>query len=313
MLLPRFEYRRATSLSHASALLAEQPGAQALAGGTDLLVDLRERRRTPALLVDVSELAELRGIDVARGPLRLGGGVTVGELLASPLVAERAPALRRAAHDFADFLTRNKATLGGNLANASPGADLVVPLLALDAQVVLAGPAGERTLALDDFLRGPRQTALGSGELIRAVVLARPGGRQVFYKLGLKRGGAIAVVSVAIRLELDAGRCAAAAVALGAVAPRPFRAREAEAALTGATLTREVIERAAEAAAAASRPISDVRGGDDYRRAMVRALVTRGLASAGEPPTPPSPPPQAEGRPSGGGGGPQAEGRPKDR
>src|SRR5262249_40051097 len=233
----RFGCRGASALSHASALLAGQPGAQALAGGTDLLVDLRERRRTPALLVDVSELAELRGIDVAGGALRLGGGVTVGELLASPLVAGRAPALRRAAHDFADFLTRNKATLGGNLANASPGADLVVPLLALHAQVVLAAPAGERTLALDDFLRGPRQTALGSGELIRAVVLPRPGGRQVFYKLGLKRGGAIAVVSVAMRLELDAGRCAAAAVALGAVAPPPLRARATEDGLTRAALT----------------------------------------------------------------------------
>jgi len=292
MLLPGFEYRRPSALCEAVALLAEHPAARVLAGGTDLLVDLRERRQGPSLLVDVSELSELRGIGVADGVLRIGSGVTVGELLASPRVAEWAPALGRAAHGFADFLTRNKATLGGNLANASPGADMVVPLLALDAQVVLAGPAGERTLGLDDFLLGPRQTALRPGELLRAVVLPRPGGRQVFYKLGLKRGGAIAVVSVALRIELDAGRCAAAAVALGAVAPRPFRAREAEAALIGAAVTPDCIARAADAAAAASRPISDVRGGDDYRRAMVRALVARGLASAvaSEPPTSPSPP-----------------------
>jgi carbon-monoxide dehydrogenase medium subunit len=280
MLLPRFEYRRAASLAEAAALLAGEPGARALAGGTDLLVDLRERRQTPRLLVDVSELGELGGIAPADGGVRLGGGVTVGELLASPLVGERLPALRRAAHEFADFLTRNKATLGGNLANASPGADLVVPLLALDARVTLAGPAGERTLALDDFLEGPRRTALEPGELVRAVVVPAGGGRQWFYKLGLKRGGAIAVVSVATRVVLDAaGRCTAAAIALGAAAPRPFRARDAEAALVGQALEHGRIAAAAEQAAAAARPISDVRGGEDYRRAMVRALVARGLAA----------------------------------
>ena len=180
MLLPRFEYRRATSLLQATTLLAENPAAQALAGGTDLLVDLRERRRQPPMLVDVGELAELRGIEADDGATRIGGGATVGELLASPLVTARLPALRAAAGDFADFLTRNKATLGGNLANASPGADLVVPLLALDAAVVLAGPGGERTLALDAFLLGPRRTAARPGELIRrsscpGTAAARPG------------------------------------------------------------------------------------------------------------------------------------------
>lgn len=281
MLLPRFEYQHATSLPQATTLLAENPDARPLAGGTDLLVDMRERRQTPRMLVDISELPDLRGIELADGAVRLGGGVTVGELLASPLVAERLPALHRAARDFADFLTRNKATLGGNLANASPGADLVVPLLALDARVIVAGPAGDRTLALDAFLLGPRRTALRTGELVRAVVAPVSGGRQFFYKLGLKRGGAIAVVSVATRVEVDgAGRCGAAAIALGAVAPRPFRATAAEAPLLGEALTPARIARAADLAAAAARPITDVRGSEDYRRAMVRALVARGLTQA---------------------------------
>ena len=281
MLLPRFEYRHATSLAQATTLLAENPDARPLAGGTDLLVDMRERRQAPKLLVDISELPDLRGVAAADGGIRIGGGTTVGELLAAPLVAARAPALCLAAHEFADFLTRNKATLGGNLANASPGADLVVPLLALDARVVLAGPGGERTLALDAFLLGPRRTALQAGELVRALVVPVAGARQSFYKLGLKRGGAIAVVSVATRIELDAsGRCAAAAIALGAGAPRPFRATEAEASLRGEPLAPERIARAADLAAAAARPITDVRGGEDYRRAMVRALVWRGLAAA---------------------------------
>jgi carbon-monoxide dehydrogenase medium subunit len=281
VLLPRFEYRRATSLLQATTLLAENPAAQALAGGTDLLVDLRERRRQPPLLVDVSDLGELAGIAADDGATRIGGGTTIGELLASPLVATRLSALRAAARDFADFLTRNKATLGGNLANASPGADLVVPLLALDAAVVLAGASGDRTVPLDAFLLGPRRTALRAGELIRQVVVPRAGGRQAWYKLGLKRGGAIAVVSVATTVALDStGRVADARVALGAVGPRPFRARDAEAHLVGAVLDPERIARAAELAAGAARPITDVRGGAEYRTAMVRALVARCLATA---------------------------------
>jgi CO/xanthine dehydrogenase FAD-binding subunit len=279
MLLPRFEYQAATSLRQAATLLAGEPEARPLAGGTDLLVDLRERRQAPRLLVDISELADLQGIADLDGGLRLGGGVRVGDLVGSRLVAERAPALHRASREFADFLTRNRATLGGNLANASPGADLVVPLLALDARVVLAGPSGERVVALDGFLLGPRRTALGPGELIRAVEVPAPRGRQSFAKLGLKRGGAIAVVSAATRVELDAGgRCVGAAIALGAVAPRPFRATDAEAWLRGEALTPDRVARAGELAAAAARPITDVRGSDVYRRAMAQALVARGLS-----------------------------------
>jgi carbon-monoxide dehydrogenase medium subunit len=280
VLLPRFEYRRATSLLQATTLLAENPAAQALAGGTDLLVDLRERRRQAPMLVDVADLGELAGITADDGATRIGGGVTIGELLASPLVKTRLPALRAAARDFADFLTRNKATLGGNLANASPGADLVVPLLALDAVVVLAGATGERTVPLDAFLLGPRRTALRPGELVRQVMVPRADGEQAWYKLGLKQGGAIAVVSVATSVTVDsAGRVTVARIALGAVGPRPFRARDAEAHLVGSVRSSERIARAAEMAAAAARPITDVRGGADYRTAMVRALVARCLAS----------------------------------
>ena len=281
MLLPRFEYRPATSLAQATTLLAERADARLLAGGTDLLVDLRERRQAPGLLVDVSGLPELGGIAVRDGSLWIGGGVTVAELGRAPLVAERAPALHKAARDFADYLTRNRATVGGNLANGSPGADLVVPLLALDTSVVLAGPAGERRVALDDFLEGPRRTALRRGELVRAVVIPQGGGVQSWYKLGLKRGGAIAVVSVATCLRVGTdGRATGAAIALGAVGPRPFRAREAEATLLGTSLDAGRVALAASRAAQAARPISDVRGSAEYRRAMVEALVTRGLGAA---------------------------------
>jgi aerobic carbon-monoxide dehydrogenase medium subunit len=284
VLLPRFEYRHATSLVQATTLLAENPDAQALAGGTDLLVDLRERRRLPKLLVDVSELGELRGLAAEDGHITLGGGSTVAALLDAPLVAGRLPALHQAARDFADYLTRNKATLGGNLANASPGADLAVPLLALDAEVVLAGAAGERVLPLDAFLQGPRRTALRPGELVRQVRVPSGEWTQSWYKLGLKRGGAIAVVSVATAVRLGAGGAVAAArIALGAVGPRPFRPVEAEASLVGSSLDPERVARAARLAARTAAPISDIRGAADYRRAMVETLVARGLGAAPAP------------------------------
>jgi CO/xanthine dehydrogenase FAD-binding subunit len=284
VLLPRFEYRHATSLVQATTLLAENPDAQALAGGTDLLVDLRERRRLPKLLVDVSELGELRGLAAEDGHITLGGGSTVAALLGAPLVAGRLPALHQAARDFADYLTRNKATLGGNLANASPGADLAVPLLALDAEVVLAGAAGERVLPLDAFLQGPRRTALRPGELVREVRIPSGEWTQSWYKLGLKRGGAIAVVSVATAVRLGAGGAVAAVrIALGAVGPRPFRPVEAEASLVGSALDPERVARAARLAARTAAPISDIRGAADYRRAMVETLVARGLGAAPAP------------------------------
>jgi carbon-monoxide dehydrogenase medium subunit len=281
--LPAVDYVKAVDVSHALALLRQHgDAARLLAGGTDLIVDLRERRQTPALLVDISELRELSAIRAEPGALRIGAGATVAALLAEPVVRDEFPALAGACRHFADYLTRNKATIGGNLANASPGADLAVPLLALEARVVLAG-GGEQTLALEEFLLGPRRVALPADGLLREVVLPRPApAAQTYEKLGLKHGGPIAVVSSSVLLDLRDGRCARARIALGAVAPRPFRAAAAEQELEGQPLTAARAERAAQLAAEASRPIDDVRGSAAYRRAMVRALVRRGIEAAWE-------------------------------
>lgn len=281
-MLPHVDYVRAEGVAHALALLDRHgAGARLLAGGTDLLVDLRERRSAPALLVDISELDELAAIRAEQGALHIGAGVTVAALREDATVQAEFPALAEAARWFADYLTRNKATLGGNLANASPGADFLVPLLALDAAVTIAAAAGDRTVPLDQFLLGPRQTALGRGELLREVVLPRsaPAG-QAYEKLGLKHGGAIAVVSCAVVMDVRAGRGARVRIVLGAAAPRPFRARAAEERLEGQPLSAERAEQAAALAAGAAQPISDVRGSAEYRRAMVQALVRRGIDAA---------------------------------
>ncbi len=281
-MLPHTDYVKAESVAGALELM-NRPGAdiRLLAGGTDLLVDLRERRRAPALLVDISEVGELAQIRVEDAALQIGAGVKVAALREHPAVQAEFPALAEAARWFADYLTRNKATIGGNLANASPGADFLVPLLALDASVVIASPSGDRTVPLDAFVLGPRQTALGRGELLRSVVLPRPApAGQAYEKLGLKHGGAIAVVSSVVLMDVEGGRCARVQMALGAAAPRPFRATAAEALLEGQPLSAERAEQAAALAAGAAQPITDVRGSQEYRRAMVRALVRRGIDTA---------------------------------
>lgn len=180
--------------------------------------------------------------------------------------------------------TRNKATLGGNLCHASPSAETAGPLLALGAVVHLSGTEGERSLPLEDFFTGPGSTALRPGEILREVTVPLPaeGSGSAYLKLGRRRAMEIAVVNVAVLLQRKEGICHTARIALGAVSPVPLRARAAEALLEGAAWRKPLLEEAAQAAAAACRPISDVRATEGYRREMVRVLVGRALQRAWE-------------------------------
>lgn len=281
-MLPEFSYLKATNVPHAVELLHNAgTGVQILAGGTDLIVDLRERRVLPATLIDISEVEELAAIRVEDDAIHIGGCATIASIGRHEAIGREFPALASAISSFADMLTRNKATLGGNVANASPGADLVVPLLALDASVVLAKHHDSRTLRLDQFLRGPRTTAIQPGELLVEVIVPRgaPAG-QVYEKLGLKHGGTIAVVSSAVMLDASGDQVGRPRIALGAVAPRPFRSRNAEALLEGAAFGDQLADQAADLAAGSATPITDVRGSAEYRRAMVCVLVRRGIQTA---------------------------------
>lgn len=280
--MPPIEYVRAEGITHALEVLSQHgPEARILAGGTDLLVDMRERRQGPRVLVDISEIPELATVREDGEAVRLGACVTVSALRASATVKREFPVLTEAGRHFADYLTQNKATIGGNLANASPGADLAVPLLAAGAYVVIASLRGERTLSLDQFLQGPRSTALAPDELLTEIVIPRPAQcGQSFEKLGLKQAGSIAVVSVAVLMDVAEGRCSRVRIGLGAVAPRPFRPTSAEDCLEGGPFSAERVDQAGETAANAAQPISDVRATAEYRRAMVRVLVQRGLDTA---------------------------------
>ncbi len=272
------------SLDDALALLAPaDDGARApLAGGTNLIVDIRAGREQPSLVVNLGDIDALRGIEADGDGIALGARATVTDLLESPAIAETAPGLVEAARVFAGQMVRNAATVAGNIACGSPAADLVPPLMTLDAEVALADAKGERVVPLADYFTGYRADVRRPGELITRIRFPRLPARSVhsFYKLARRKGDAITVTGVSVAITMDGDRCARARIALGAVAPTVFRAREAEAALEGRALTPALIDEAARAAAAAARPIDDIRASAAYRRHTVEVLVRRLIAAA---------------------------------
>jgi carbon-monoxide dehydrogenase medium subunit len=281
-MLPEFDLVTPGSLAEAFELLSDD--AAPLAGGTSLLVEMRARRAGPGRLVSLAGLDGLGSISRDGDTISIGGGVTVSQLLGDPIIAREAPALRDAAAVFGGAMVRNVATVAGNLCCGSPAADLIPPLMALDAEVVLEGAGGSRTVALADFFEGLRKNARASGELLGEIRfdVPPPGSASRFYKLGLRKGDAIAVVGVAVTLVADNGTCGLARIALGAVAPMVLRATAAEAVLSGETLTPEVIAEAAKQAVAACSPIDDIRATADYRRHAVEVLTRRLVTAASD-------------------------------
>jgi carbon-monoxide dehydrogenase medium subunit len=206
----------------------------------------------------------------------------VAHFLKNPLLIENADIVRQSAAKFANPMIRNLATVGGNLASASPAADLAPALLALGAEVELTNKSGRRVVPLEEFFLGPRRTARKADELVTAISWKTPPAHSAgsFYKLGLRQADAISVVSVAVMLEREGDKCRSACIALGAVAPRPMRAHRAEDVLVGQPLTEAVISEAARVASEECNPSDDLRGSGAYRRRMVRVYVARMLNQA---------------------------------
>jgi len=280
--LPEFELLMPRTLSEALEMLVQAgEGVAPIAGGTNLVVDMRGGRHRPSVLVSVAGLEELRGIRRENGHVVIGATTTVAELLEEPLISEVAPVLWGAARVFANPLVRNRATVGGNLVDASPAADTAPPLLVLDAEVQLTSREGSRWLPLDEFFLGVRRTLRRPDELLTAIrfPVPPPGAIGGFYKLGLRKADAISVASVAVMVETgDDGACRRARIAMGAVAPKPIRAYEAEKALEGRPLTPDLIAEAARLCAEATSPIDDIRASAAYRRHVVEVLARRLLS-----------------------------------
>jgi CO/xanthine dehydrogenase FAD-binding subunit len=279
----RFDLQLPGSVEECLSILADRgAAARVVAGGTDLVPQLRNGLLRPTCVVDLSGIAELRRLARANGSLGIGPLVTARTLEQDAMIRTRLPALAESGALVGSVQVRNLASVGGNLCNAAPSADMAPPLLALDAEAVIAGPRGQRRVPLADFFLGVRQTVLEPDELLVEIRVPDPGPRSggSYLRHTPRRELDIAVVGVSSQLTLADGRCAKARIALAAVAPTPVRAPEAERALEGQPLTPEAIARAATLAAAAARPISDQRGSADFRRHLVRVLTRRTLTLA---------------------------------
>ncbi|MGC8983331.1 MAG: FAD binding domain-containing protein [Desulfurococcaceae archaeon] len=281
--MPEFEYVKARSLAEALELLDKLEGAKPLAGGTDLLVDVKIGRLKPRYVVDIGGLKELKYLRDTGESLEIGALTTIQEVLDSPLVEQKARLLWLAAREFAYWQVRNMATIGGNLCNASPAADMAPPLLVYEALLKIASSRGERLVPITEFFLGPRQTVLQKGELLVEVVVPykKLEGAGFYYaKIGRRLGHDISVVAVAAAVKLEEGVVADARVALNSVAPRPIRAYSVEKALIGREPSVEVIEEVAELVERDISPISDVRAPAEYRLYMSKLLVREALLEA---------------------------------
>ena len=272
-------YEAPGSLDQAVALLAAEPGeARVLAGGTDLLVQLRTDLIEPALLVDIKRIPEMRRIAEEGGGFRVGAAATGAELKEHPRLKTLWPGLVEAANLIGSTQVQGRATMGGNLCNGSPAADSVPALIAAGAIASIAGPNGRREVPVEDIMQGPRRLALAKGEIVASFLLPpRPARTADAYLRFIPRTEMdIAVVGCGVCLTLDAsGTCTAARVALGAVAPRPLQVPEAARALVGTKLDAGALDRLDAAARAACQPIDDKRGTREYRTKVAGVLARR--------------------------------------
>ena len=279
-----FVYHRPTSLEQAVAMLGEGPApARVLNGGTDLMVQVRAGKLELGAVVSLVDVPGLDVLDPHGDGLRIGARVSLAAALGSELVAERAPLLLDALRRMGNVNVRNRATVVGNICNASPAADTAGPLLALSAEVEVTGPDGERVVPLDAWFTGPGATCLAADEVAVAVRVPRQRGDGRYERLANRPTADCAVASIGLLVERDpAGLVQHARVTLGAVAPTPCRSAAAEAALVGQPLDDATIVAAADAAAADSAAIDDVRCSAWYRSEMVRNLTRRGLEALAE-------------------------------
>ncbi len=277
------EYHLPTELEEATRLLKKWKGrACVVAGGTNVIPDMRAGKIRPEHLLDISRIGELHGIKKTRARISVGALTSISQLIDSPLIEKEAGLLHRACHQLGNPLVRNRATIAGNLGNASPAADTAVPLLALNASVKIRGHDSQRTAPLTVFFVGPNQTVLKDDEIIVSVEFPRPTAqeRTAYFKLGLRNAMAISVASVAVRLEVNGDRFSLVRIALGAVAPTPIRAGETEAFLEGQEASPAVINGAIKRVAQEVNPISDIRGSAEYRRYVSQVLVRRAIQQA---------------------------------
>jgi len=280
-MIPRFEYHRPKDLSEALECLRQMPQAVILAGGTDLLVKMRRGKLRPPALVDIKGLQACRDICWENGHLSVGALTDFQQLLESDVIRDRFAVLHQAARVMGCYEIRRRATLGGNVVNASPGAESGSPLAALEARVELAGPDGRRRIPVTEFWQGPGRTALAPGELLVRVLIPElpPGSRGIYRRRSRVRGMDLASMNAAVVVLYpeDTGR-REIRIALGAMAPTPVRIIAAERMLAGREVSGELFSRLGKEVSRDLHPrATSLRASPDYKKQMAGELVTRAL------------------------------------
>ncbi len=272
------QYSEPSTLKEAFSILSKVAGAKILAGGTDVIVSMREGKIAPTHIVNIKRISGLDRIGPStRGGLSIGALATIGSVETSAIVRNAFPMVAEAAHQLGSLPVRNRATVGGNLCNSSPSADMAPPLIALGAIAKISGPRAKRSVKLEDFFTGPGKTILSKTEILTEIRIPTPpkDSFSAFLKHGPRQCMDIATVNAALLVTMKRKLCGDARIVLGAVAPIPMRAKKAEREIRGKPIGDEAVYRVAEIAAHECVPISDVRGSANYRRQIVDVLVKR--------------------------------------
>ena len=306
-----FEYHKPHAITEAIDLMGSLENAEFIAGGTDVMVLIRQKKLAPAHLISLRNISGFSSIEIGDGDvgdgLQIGGGVTHSDIAGNEFIQKRYSALTDAASKVGSRQIRNVATVGGNICNAAPSADTACPLLVLDADVKIAGPKGERQIPIDDFFLGPNRVALARGELVKGFYMPTFGQNtgSAYIKHTRRQAMDLPIIGIAVRVTIKIGGseigckdafctiddisnilrrledeqllCEDVRIAMGVVAPRPMRARKAEAALTGKVISETLFEEIAEIAASEAQPRDSVRGEAWYRREMVKVLTKRAI------------------------------------
>lgn len=283
MNLPDFDYYAPESAAEACQLLTQHTdGAKILCGGSDLMAKMKHGLAAPKVLVSIKKLPGIRKVEyVSNRGVIIGAASSHNDLVFSEVINEKYPSVANAAASMAANQIRHVGTVGGNIVSAVPSADLPPILIALKASVKIVGPAGERTLPLEDVFVGPGKTVLAPNEILTEVVIPdQKTTGSTYHKFALRRAGALAVVGVAVAVEMKNGVIEDARVVLGAVAPVPMRAVKTEEYLKGKKASDEVFEEAGKIAYSECRPITDFRASEEYRRDLVRVYTKRSLKKA---------------------------------
>ncbi len=272
-----FDYFKPRYLGEAWDLYEKHPGARYIAGGTDLLVKIKNRDAKPRGLISLRSIPGLAGIDIGE-TTHIGSMTTITDLIQHPELGRIFPVLIQAAKRIGSLQIRNVATVGGNLCNCSPCADTALALLLMDARVVLNGPKGIREVPVQEFFLGPGESCLASGEILTGIRLDKPvsNARAIFMKKGRVKMD-LAIASVAVLLEMDGDTCKRACFAAGSVAPVPLRLKKVEELFENVVISKEIIIEAQKIAMSSISPITDIRSTADYRREIVGIYIKRAV------------------------------------